>query len=112
MWKWENVKMQHIQLFTYLHISTLLIIKLSTVRIIHPNPSPPVIFPVNGADHLGSGLPVYFHPAVHFLHVDPAQHIFFQIAHIQDKLQETCLIKPSLVPRFTKSLTKSPLPGE
>ena len=34
-----------------------------------------------------------FNPAIHFFHINPAEHIFSQFTHIKDELQKTCFIK-------------------
>src|SRR5690348_17165996 len=66
------------------------------IGFIHPDPSSLICFAINRTDHLIGGLPVHFDPAVHLLHINAAQYFFSQIAHVQNKLQETCFIKTIL----------------
>src|SRR4051812_29690330 len=69
---------------------------LTAVSIIHPDASSLVFFTVNGFYHLAGRVTVYLYPAVHFLHIYSAQYFFFQLTHVQYKLQEAGFIKTIL----------------
>ena len=68
----------------------------SAVRIIHPYPPPLVFLSVDGADHLTGRFPVDLDPAVHLFHVDAAQHVFLEVAHVEDELQKAGLVESVL----------------
>jgi hypothetical protein len=69
---------------------------LPAVRVIHSDPSAFECFAINCLNHFGSSIFINFYPTVHFLHVYSAQHIFFQVAHVENELQEARFIKAIL----------------
>src|SRR5258708_5370186 len=69
---------------------------LPAIRIVHPDTPALVVLPVDSPDHLWRRFFIHFYPAVHFLHIDPAQHLFPQFAHVQDELEEAGFVEPIL----------------
>src|SRR6476661_9261328 len=63
------------------------------VCIVHSNPSAFKSLTVNGTNHFIGYAFIYFDPAIHFLHINPTKVLFFQVAHIQNKLKETRFVK-------------------
>jgi hypothetical protein len=75
------------------------------ICVIHPDLPALEFLSVNGFHHFIGRSGFDLNPAIHFLHVDPSQYFFLKVAHIQDKLQEACLIKTV----FCTQVDKKPL---